>query len=57
MGNYTLTFEASGVNLVDGPQVSGPVAYSFQVVPEPGTWVLGALGLVALALGLRNRKS
>ena len=56
VGNYTLTFEASGVNLVDGPQVSGPVAYSFQVVPEPGTWVLGALGLVALALGLQNRK-
>ncbi len=46
MGEYTLTFEASGF-LDDGQNTftsSGPVEYSFQVVPEPGTTALMLLG-------------
>jgi surface-anchored protein len=48
-GAYTLNFEASGT-LAEGSlfTASGPVAYSFEVVPEPGT--LGLLGLGGLAL-------
>ena len=55
-GTYSISFEAAGINVADGPQNSGPVAYSFQVVPEPGEVALGMVGLVALAFTIRNRK-
>jgi len=56
-GSYTLTFEGSGI-LNDGlntPTVSEPVAYHFNVVPEPGTWALAGVGTLALWLTLRRR--
>jgi surface-anchored protein len=55
-GNYTLTFEASG-NLVAGNlfTASGPVDYSFEVVPEPGTVALISIGGSAILLHLCRR--
>lgn len=55
-GVYTVSFEASGT-LADGNVFtrSGPVAYTFQVVPEPGMWTLMGLGLAAL-IGTRARR-
>lgn len=48
-GNYTLTFEAGGTLAgEDAPIASGPVDYTFQVIPEPGTASLIAFGLVSL---------
>ena len=56
-GTYSVSFEATGLNVLDGPQNSGPVAFQFQVVPEPGTWALAAVGAGALALLGRRRLS
>lgn len=56
-GTYTVNFEASGI-LADGNAFtsSGPVAYTFEVVPEPGTWALMVLGGAGLVLrGVRHR--
>lgn len=55
-GSYSIAFEAAGVHVMDGPQVSGPVAYHFQVVPEPGTLALTALGSGVLLLLIRRRQ-
>jgi surface-anchored protein len=57
-GLYTVNFEASGT-LADGGVFtsSGPVAYTFQVVPEPSTWALMAMGLGgAWLLGRRRAR-
>jgi surface-anchored protein len=56
MGPYTLSFEASGT-LVAGNQftASGPVDYTFQVVPEPGAVTLFVLGGLGLLILLRRR--
>lgn len=56
-GLYTVNFEASGT-LVDGNVFtsSGPVAYTFQVVPEPSTFALAGLGALALALVRRSQR-
>ncbi|MCL4788310.1 MAG: choice-of-anchor M domain-containing protein [Verrucomicrobia bacterium] len=56
MGTYTLSFEASGT-LVAGNQFtsSGPVDYTFQVVPEPGSVVLFILGGLGLLILVRQR--
>jgi surface-anchored protein len=51
-GTYGLEFEISGTHVDDGLQ-SGSAVYTFQVVPEPTTAVLGALGALAL---LRRRR-
>jgi surface-anchored protein len=58
MGTYTLSFEASGT-LVAGNVFtsSGPVDYTFQVVPEPGTLTLATLGGVGLLLLARRRRT
>jgi surface-anchored protein len=55
-GIYTVNFEASGT-LADGNMFtsSGPVAYTFEVVPEPSTWALMALGLGGACLLARRR--
>ncbi len=51
-GTYGLEFEISGNHVADGLQ-SASALYSFQVVPEPSTAMLGALGALAL---LRRRR-
>jgi surface-anchored protein len=55
-GTYTVNFEASGT-LADGNvfTASGPVAYTFQVVPEPSTWALMATGFGGMWLFARRR--
>jgi surface-anchored protein len=55
-GIYSVSFEASGIHGTDGLQSSGPVAYQFEVVPEPGELAMVALGLGAMVLLLGNRK-
>jgi len=52
IGTYGLEFEISGTHTVDGPQ-SASAVYSFQVVPEPSSAMLGALASLAL---LRRRR-
>jgi surface-anchored protein len=48
-GSYSVEFTASGILQADGmPTTSGPVAYSFEVVPEPGT--VGLLVIAGLAM-------
>jgi surface-anchored protein len=55
-GYYSVSFEASGT-LADGGLFtsSGPVAYTFHVVPEPSTWALMAIGLGGVLLAARRR--
>jgi surface-anchored protein len=55
-GTYTLSFEGSGILLEGGLFTSsGPVDYTFTVVPEPSTYLLFGLGAVAL-VGLVRRQ-
>lgn len=56
-GVYSVSFEASGT-LADGNVFtsSGPVTYTFQVVPEPGTWALMGIGLAGLIEVERRRR-
>jgi surface-anchored protein len=53
-GIYELTFQASGTHRIDG-LVSGTETFTFEVVPEPGTFALLGVGAVAVAFGLRRR--
>lgn len=56
-GTYQIDFEASGTLAVGGAFTSsGPVTYTFAVVPEPGTWALMGLGGFGAWLSLRRRK-
>lgn len=57
-GTYTVSFEASGT-LADGNVFtsSGPVDYTFQVVPEPSTWALFGLGALGLLLFKARRRA
>lgn len=52
-GAYELEFTISGNHVVDGGQ-SASGTYGFQVIPEPSSVALGALGALAL---LRRRRS
>jgi surface-anchored protein len=59
LGTYTVNFEASGT-LVDGGVFtsSGPVGYTFEVVPEPGTLaLLGLAAAGALVCHAKRRRS
>jgi len=47
VGTYEMTIEISGVHVDDGFQF-GSATYTFQVVPEPSTALMGALGALAL---------
>ena len=50
-----LTLEASGNHLIDGLRTSDPATYRFQVVPEPATLAMAALGAGGLWLAARRR--
>ena len=52
VGTYEITVGISGDHITDGIQ-TGSATYTFQVVPEPSTALLGALGAIAL---LRRRR-
>ncbi len=52
IGTYEISIEISGTHVDDGAQL-GNATYTFQVVPEPSTALLGALGALAL---LRRRR-
>ncbi|MBK7997990.1 MAG: choice-of-anchor M domain-containing protein [Verrucomicrobia bacterium] len=56
-GTYTVSFEASGT-LVDGNAfiTSGPVDYTFQVVPEPSTWALLGVSFAGFVLWQLRRR-
>lgn len=51
-GIYDLTFEIAGIHAVDGAK-SATATYSFSVIPEPSSALLGAFGALAL---LRRRR-
>jgi surface-anchored protein len=51
-GTYELTFEITGTHLTDGAK-SASATYSFSVIPEPSSAMLGAFGALAL---LRRRR-
>lgn len=55
-GTYMVSFEASAT-LADGNVFtsSGPVAYTFEVVPEPSTWAMMTMGLGGAWLLARRR--
>jgi surface-anchored protein len=54
-GLYEITLVASGNN---GASIfSTPTSFTFNVVPEPSTYALLALGVLALAWHLRRRKA
>jgi surface-anchored protein len=55
MGLYTVTFQVSGVHLIDGPQTV-IATYQFAAVPEPGTLALFAVACVSLILVGRRRR-
>jgi surface-anchored protein len=57
-GTYTVNFEASGT-LVDGNvfTASGPVGYTFEVVPEPSSMALAGVGALALWLVRRTKRN
>ena len=57
-GDYTITFEASGISVLNGATTSGNVDYLFRVeaVPEPATGALAGVGALALWWGRRNRR-
>ncbi|MBM3902966.1 MAG: PEP-CTERM sorting domain-containing protein [Verrucomicrobia bacterium] len=55
-GTYSIGLQASGTHLTDGLITSDTANYTFTVVPEPGTYALVGLGLVALlVLGPRKQ--
>jgi surface-anchored protein len=54
-GLYEITLVASGNN--GAPISSDPASFTFNVVPEPSTYALLALGALALAWQLRRRKA
>jgi hypothetical protein len=56
-GSYSLTLQGSGTLLPmhEAGFISDSAVYSFEVVPEPGTWALIA-GAVALAIAIRRRR-
>lgn len=58
-GDYTITFEASGISTLNGATSSGDVNYLFRVeaVPEPATGALAGVGALALWLVRRTKRN
>ena len=58
-GDYTITFEASGISTLNGATTSGDVDYLFRVeaVPEPATGALAGVGALAVLLVRKTRRN
>ena len=52
-GQYDLTFEIAGTHVGDGAKTA-TATYSFSVIPEPSSALLGAFGALALLRRRRN---
>lgn len=53
-GQYSITLNFTGNHLTDGP-VSGSATFDFNVVPEPSTYALIALGVGLILFRFRRR--
>jgi surface-anchored protein len=54
-GIYDITLTWSGTHVTEGFQ-SASGTFQFEVVPEPGTWALLTIGLVAMMIVVRKRR-
>jgi hypothetical protein len=48
--------QAAGIDVYGAGFRVDAVGYKLESIPEPGTWVLGLFGLLAIALGCRKVK-
>jgi len=56
-GTYQIQFKAEGTLVAGNAPISGLGTYTFQVVPEPGTWALGSIGMFTFGItALRRRR-
>jgi surface-anchored protein len=55
-GTYQVTLQASGVHVVDGAVAGNPTAFTFHVIPEPGSLGLAVAGIGLLAFTRKARR-
>lgn len=56
-GTYQIRFKAEGTLATGNVPITGFGTYNFQIVPEPGTWALGAVSIfTTMLIGYRKRR-